>query len=86
MKPSKKLSVLVVTIVIWYLQQKGVDVTAVVDQVVNTPLDNIVAQVNDSSNDTILKVNAFYIGIQGIIDMIKSWKGEKLPVITEETT
>ncbi len=73
MKISKKLSVLVGTAGIWFLQQQGIDATAIVDQVIVTPLSNMTDRANDSSDDLIYYISGVYIAVQGIIDTVQTW-------------
>lgn len=67
---SKKLSVLIGTIAVWYLQQRGIDVPGLVI----TPLDSLVAQANDPNNDIIAYLGGGYIAIQGLIDAVSKWR------------
>lgn len=80
---SKKLSVLIGSGFVWFLQGQGVDVTSVADQIINTPLDSMVQQTNDPNNELIAYLGGGYIAIQGLIDMVKEWRKHPEPITKE---
>ena len=87
MEISKKLSVLVGTAGVWFLQQYGIDAGEVVNQVIVTPLGDMTEKVAKSSDDTIYYVSAIYIAVQGLIDTVKTWviKDENDPPNVEQS-
>lgn len=74
---SKKLSVLIGTVAVWYLQQKGIAVGEVVNQAIVTPLDSLVAQANDPNDDIIAYLGGGYIAIQGLVDAVSKWRNNQ---------
>ena len=86
MEISKKLSVLVGTAGIWFLQQKGIDASEVVNQTIVTPLGNMTETIAKSSDDMIYYISAIYIAVQGLIDTVKTWvtKDENDPPDVEQ--